>query len=1353
MIRRCLAVALAAFFACPAPSLAQANRAGVVTTLEGNVTAQGVARATPTPVTLKFKDDVFHQDRIITGDRSLARMLLGGKAVVTVRERSVLTITELPNRSVVELTDGKFALAVARERMKPGESIEIRTPNAVAGVRGTVVITEVSRATAQAGAVPAGIVTSFYVLRGTIDASAAGQPGGPTPVGTLQRARFAGTAPMTTVPISPDQIGQIVSGLQPSGKSAGGAGQDDIKTQAMQTAAGLVQLVTEGPSQPPFTPTTLTSLVSGETPTLAPINPITNNPEVLVPPEASAPCSACRRFSGVSLNVSGSPFQSFSGSFVSDSPLELLGFDASTVTHDGSATFIDATNASVALAGPLAVLVDTSISTTGNFMTIDHTTLATTGGTPLIDLDPSSVSAGASFLAAHFSTLTLSDGLLTTLGGTVSSGAGNDFFLLVNSTLTATGTTGDALIRLLGTTASAGFHFTALVDSAMTLGLSPLLLVDGGGVPGGATLTALNNILFLGGASTVTSDAAAALLTFLNGASVTATNFDVVGIIGTSSLTLTGGGLLAADASDLTGRTLLFLAGTLTSTGTGPLMAITNGAEVTSLLDAITMVAGSSMSLNGALLLLTGATLSAGDDGLQIGGSTLTSANLEDLLRLSSAGVLNVNRDLVHVQNNGFAFLDGGVAEVLGSTLTTGRDFLHVVNDSYAQMTQLLTASGSSVTIGRDLAHAEEGGTIVVLGDLMSLGSNNTVSIGGRLGSATAGGTVIATGETFEAFGAGNTLTLAPGSPTDTIFGLPVRQANGGFVSIGPVSITGGIGSGVIAFEADGLGSLVSINPIRLPNGPFMTFDNPGTLILSTLHLLVLALDSIATSQPIFPVGNALNIFISALEAPEGFPLGQGIVQIFGPVIKIHNGSVLNGASGNVDLIEIHDVTVALGGALLELGPGTLDNSGGLGSVIDMSGRSLLKTFSSDALIHIVNGNLVTRGSLIRMQGDSLTDLVLALSGSFLEATGASIGHPVGLGGSFASAMINVNEGTIVSRTFGAFVKLVNSSLTVAEDFVQVGCGDSCGLGQILLKGSLLETIDSSLSVGDSLVFVTDEGKIISTATSPFVSLTNGLHSLGTTGSSTFYLAGSTLAADTDPDASPLALITATDQPLVQSGVLFDATTASITSGNVSFPEPFVTIDRALVAATAPLFHLKQGTSHTHHGDYVGLISNAKLSAILPGDALVKLDASSLTLHNGSIASVTGGSFLSIVGNLLHLTNSSSLAINSGALVTVIDGVTGSLFRLTGGSLGVFGAGSNTLSIANNAPLCGGCSLVTNIPNLGGVKVLLRNGALATNVVVAGGFTPFAGGTPSVSGTSGAVLVLDGPSSKIILRP
>src|SRR5256885_3218082 len=150
----------------PGSVAALSTKAGVVTTLEGNVTAARTTAAQP--VALKFKDDVFVNDRVVTGDRSLARLLLGGKAVVTVRERSALTITEVPGRSTVDLDSGKIAVAVAKDKMQPGEQIEVKTPNAVAAVRGTVFIAEVVRASASADNTQGGTTANFYVLTGQV---------------------------------------------------------------------------------------------------------------------------------------------------------------------------------------------------------------------------------------------------------------------------------------------------------------------------------------------------------------------------------------------------------------------------------------------------------------------------------------------------------------------------------------------------------------------------------------------------------------------------------------------------------------------------------------------------------------------------------------------------------------------------------------------------------------------------------------------------------------------------------------------------------------------------------------------------------------------------------------------------------------------------------------------------------------------------------------------------------------------------------------------------------------------------------------------------------------------------------
>ncbi len=165
-------------------SLASAEeRAGVVTTLEGKVT---VARASaPELSPLKFRDAVFVRDRIATGKDSFARILLGGRAVVTIREFSAVTITEVPGVATVDVRSGRVAVAVARERMRPGDLVEVRTPNAVAGIRGTVIVAEVFDTHRSA----------ITVLKGVIDVTRldAGQLVGPSTVlNALQQVTING---------------------------------------------------------------------------------------------------------------------------------------------------------------------------------------------------------------------------------------------------------------------------------------------------------------------------------------------------------------------------------------------------------------------------------------------------------------------------------------------------------------------------------------------------------------------------------------------------------------------------------------------------------------------------------------------------------------------------------------------------------------------------------------------------------------------------------------------------------------------------------------------------------------------------------------------------------------------------------------------------------------------------------------------------------------------------------------------------------------------------------------------------------------------------------------------------------
>jgi len=288
-----LATALVLFSALsPSIAAAQTSRAGVVTTLEGNVT---VTRVALPPQPLKFKDDVFVDDKVTTGDRSLARMLLGGKAVVTVRERSVLTITEVPGKATIDLSAGKIAVAVAKDKMRPGESIEIRAANAVAGIRGTVIVAEVSSTSAQAGGV-GGVTGTFWVLRGQVEAFLSNQTTNAVLVGALQQ--FRGGAVTNIVP---SQMAQILQGLSTAGMPLTKGGDEQARETAATAGFELARSVS-GAAVAAAVRTNVVSLARVPTPSTVPILPGNqqlqpSSPVVAAPPPPPPPPHECYGYS------------------------------------------------------------------------------------------------------------------------------------------------------------------------------------------------------------------------------------------------------------------------------------------------------------------------------------------------------------------------------------------------------------------------------------------------------------------------------------------------------------------------------------------------------------------------------------------------------------------------------------------------------------------------------------------------------------------------------------------------------------------------------------------------------------------------------------------------------------------------------------------------------------------------------------------------------------------------------------------------------------------------------------------------------------------------------------------------
>jgi len=127
-------------------SLAQAQVVGKVEGAEG---APEVLRSgTATWVPIKTNDPVSIGDQLRTREGTKMSIRLSDDSVLTLAEKTVMTIDEQTvrpsgqNTSIFSLLLGKMRAVVSDRYKEPGSRFEVRTPTAVAGVRGTEFIAE-----------------------------------------------------------------------------------------------------------------------------------------------------------------------------------------------------------------------------------------------------------------------------------------------------------------------------------------------------------------------------------------------------------------------------------------------------------------------------------------------------------------------------------------------------------------------------------------------------------------------------------------------------------------------------------------------------------------------------------------------------------------------------------------------------------------------------------------------------------------------------------------------------------------------------------------------------------------------------------------------------------------------------------------------------------------------------------------------------------------------------------------------------------------------------------------------------------------------------------------------------------
>jgi hypothetical protein len=230
--------------------------AGVVAALDGQATV--TRSAVPQPIALHLRDDVFVRDQIRTEPHALVRVLLGGKALITMRELSVLTVTEEAGRVTVDLASGKIGVAVVKGRMRPGEIIEIRSPNAIASVRGTVFVVEVDPAqTGPSSAAPV-VTTRVHLLHGALDVSARHDAAQAVRLAERQSVVVSGNTLGSVQPISNDAVAGLTADLKPRQLSQTEAPADftsRLMTRERGRAVGLAtSLLGPVPVTPPAPP-------------------------------------------------------------------------------------------------------------------------------------------------------------------------------------------------------------------------------------------------------------------------------------------------------------------------------------------------------------------------------------------------------------------------------------------------------------------------------------------------------------------------------------------------------------------------------------------------------------------------------------------------------------------------------------------------------------------------------------------------------------------------------------------------------------------------------------------------------------------------------------------------------------------------------------------------------------------------------------------------------------------------------------------------------------------------------------------------------------------------------------------
>jgi FecR-like protein len=785
------------------PSLVVAQDAvGVVTTLDGRA---NVARPTlTTPLALKFKDDVFGRDKISTQENSLVRVLLGGKAILTVRELSEVTITEDAGRAVVTLPDGKVVLAVAKQRMRPGESIEIRTPNAVAAVRGTIVAVTYDAPNQ---------LTSVVCHTGECGYQFQNQ----TPV-VLQPGMGAKNA--TTGPVSPAERAAAVNVAANAPHSEPGAETTALIIEnGQRTAATLAGLVTGTP--PNFALGTSTANPAGVVQP-APNDALTNVPTSFLVPEAQGtpqpqppppppptnnnPPPGPGAFpAGWTLTGVGSVIANLGS--IAAPPTPAVSTKAGAVEKIQNGNF-----------GTGMALIFTGTGSVGETTSTLSQTFSVDAGTALVLrlkynflsnefptqsaafndtfqirlLDPGSgtpIQVAQETHNTSFTPNSVSPETATAGGFTIGTGSGVTGFKNVSFSFTPMESGSAQLVFDIFDVGDTGVDSAALIDSVSLLTDPPLFFVKKG--------------------ETLTRTQTEPLLRL----SATPSTFDSAMVVCCGGRATLAGPLLAALDSDLTvpfSLLSIYQGGSLSTSTTEPLVRLDNGSHT---IGSVGLPMFDIWGVTSATDAQTGLTLGT-DRPLQHAGPLLETSNAtvsaHQAVRIDTA-LLEATAPLLNLRN--------------GSKLSTAADAVQLSYQArVASLGSLVKLDRSAMVVASGAALNVGGGSVLrVTGDVFSLANGSTLSVMRGPLVSLSGGSILSVNGALIGFGGvgGNTVSVANSlCPCSTIGGIPVSLTGGAVAA--NVSITGAIKNGNLGalnltpnaavIRVDGAATKVTIN-------------------------------------------------------------------------------------------------------------------------------------------------------------------------------------------------------------------------------------------------------------------------------------------------------------------------------------------------------------------------------------------------------------------------------------------------------------------------------------------------------------------------------------------------------------